>query len=204
MIGGFFYLYLCHIKIEIEMITLKTKLEHRWGTNRVLPVVGEVFISEEGTIQVKSLEIAEQLQDSGCDFFIVKGGKEETGKVVDKDLVKTKETTVESDEIKPQTDEDGELEKGKEGDEIKPQTEPNGELGTAATSEGQKSKEDSKLPEPSNTPLEEDPAVELAKLKVLDLQTLAAPFPKEEWVTLKKDDLINYLVVKLEEAKNKD
>lgn len=182
------------------MITLKTKLEHRWGTNRVLPVVGEVFISEEGTIQVKSLEIAEQLQDSGCDFFIVKGGKEETGKVVDKDLVKTKETTVESDEIKPQTDEDGELEKGKEGDEIKPQTEPNGELEVVVTSGGQKVEEGIELPEPSNTPLEKDPSEELMLMKVVQLQELAGPFPKEEWEVLKKADLVNYLVTKLQKT----
>lgn len=46
--------------------------------------------------------------------------------------------------------------------------------------------------------LEGTPAVTLSSMTVAQLQALAAPFPKEEWSTLKKAELIEYLNGKLQ------
>lgn len=90
------------------MVQLKTELKHRWGRANVLPIVGEVEISEEGVIEVESQEVAEQVVNLGIGFNLVE----------------------ELEEIKPKTEEsDLDLEEGEE--EIKPNVEENEPLNEA-------------------------------------------------------------------------
>lgn len=77
------------------------------------------------------------------------------------------------EEIKPQTQETEELEKSKEVEEIKPQTTESEEIGKGNVQ------------------------THLETLSVSELQELAKPFPKKEWSSLRKQDLVSYLVNKL-------
>lgn len=202
------------------MIVLKTDLVHRWGTQRVLPIVGEVSVSESGTIEVPTQEIAEQVANSGCGFFIVIEEEVEKGTTTPsaaEELEKTKETPVKPDVLQPKADiGTEELDKTDPVDDIKGLNSTNDlqqGLGTDVTTEEQKVKEgdlsDPKSPENDikeqtddinklenelTGDNERDLKAELTSLTYVKLQELAKPFPKKEWNNLKKDDLVDYLV----------
>lgn len=91
------------------MVQLKTELKHRWGRANVLPIVGEVEISEEGVIEVESQEVAEQIVNLGIGFTFIE----------------------ELEEIKPKTEE-SDLDPEEDEEEIKPKTEENEPLSEAS------------------------------------------------------------------------
>lgn len=75
------------------MVYLKTEQKFKWGQRNVIPVVGEVSISDEGLIEVESLEIAKEIEATNIGFVVL---TKETGtttqllnpKVEDNDLGK--------------------------------------------------------------------------------------------------------------------
>lgn len=174
------------------MITLKTNSTWKAGQVNILPVIGETQISEDCTIQVKTLEIAEELASiPDLDFYIVEGQEGVTTSAKSGKGSKTKETEEKTGEtIAPQTETSEKLPEEPAADSIAPQV-----------SESDKLEEKKIINNLSTEKQEKDPAEELAGLTIPKLQELAASFPKGEWGGLKKPDLVNYLVTKLEEAK---
>ena len=175
------------------MITLKTDLTWKAGQVNILPLIGETQISDDCTIQVESIEIANELVAiPDLDFYIVGTVKPTKGKTtpqVTTEVVKSEENQVEQGEsIAPQTVTSEELPESEVIDSIAPQT-------TEGNTEEQIKRN------LSTEKIEKDPVEELSGLTVAKLQELAAPFPKEEWQSLKKADLVNYLAVQLENAK---
>ena len=53
------------------MVLLKTTLKHKWNTTACLPEVGDVKISEEGTFEVDSDEIAQKLVELEIGLSVV-------------------------------------------------------------------------------------------------------------------------------------
>lgn len=90
------------------MVQLKTELKHRWGRANVLPIVGEVEISEEGVIEVESQEVAEQVVNLGIGFNLIEELEEIKPKTEESDLTPEEE---DEEEIKPKTEENEPLNK---------------------------------------------------------------------------------------------
>ena len=179
------------------MTTLRTDKKWKAGQVNIIPLIGETQISDDCTIEVEDPKVAEELAAiPDLDFYIVDSPETVKGKVtpkVVKEPVKTEETKVETaDSIQEQTVGSEELAKTETTDDIVAQTTESDEL----------AKTESQIKNNlSAEKQEKDPIEELSSLTVAKLQDLAAPFPKEEWQTLKKADLINYLAAQLENAK---
>ena len=83
------------------MQKLKTDEQYKWGQKNIIPVVGEVSISDEGIIEVESLEIAKEIEACDIGFHIV--GKQSSTTTTSTTST-TSTTTI--DPIKSKVDED--------------------------------------------------------------------------------------------------
>jgi len=152
------------------MVLLKTTLQHKWGRNACLPIIGDVTISEEGTIEVESEEIAQQIEDLEIGFSIAEEVEitttttEATTTTTTTELIVEK---VEKDELNPESE--TELHKESQGDETDLISQLEKEIFFAS----------------------------LEEKKLEELKELAKDFPGKEWRALKKEDLIIYLKEKL-------
>lgn len=155
------------------MTKLKTEQEYKFGQKRILPFIGEVQISNEGFIELEDEQIAQQIEDLEIGFTIV-------GKVSESSTITH---PVKVEEIKPKVEVDTLSSLDKKEEEIKPQT-------TESTTVVD-----------SITQVAAQEEVILENLTVDKLRELAAPFPKEEWNTLKKVELITYIKTQLEKVK---
>lgn len=195
---------------------LKTEQQHRWGTKRILPIVGEVEVSSTGEIEVATKEEALALESADCGFFCVNPtvdttivSKVSTEKVVvatpevtlvdetlksetetvtspEVPVTETTNTTETPDTLEPQVTEEGDLSSSSK-ETLEPQVKEEGDL--------------QKADETKTTEVDEEQVKSmkdtLLTLKVDELQKLAESFPKAEWKDLKKDQLIAYLLEKL-------
>ena len=151
------------------MVLLKTALKHKWGRNACLPIVGEVTISEEGTIEVESEEIAQQIEELEIGFSI-KGVVETTTTTTE---ATTTTTTTELIVEKVESDELNLEEENELHEEIQEDTD--------LVSQYEK----------------EIFFASLEEKTVAELKELAKDFPGAEWRNLVKADLIIYLKQKL-------
>lgn len=166
------------------MTQLKTEQEYKFGQKNVLPIVGEIQISNEGIIEVETTEIAQQIEDLEIGFTIV--GKKVESTTTTTLTESTTTTTVKVEEIKPKVEVDNLSGTDKKVDTIAPQTTESTVLDTTTT------EQTTQAPSQDLT---------LESLTVDKLRELAAPFPKEEWNALKKAELVTYLKTQLEKAK---
>lgn len=157
------------------MTQLKTEQEFKFGQKNVLPIVGEIQISNEGIIEVETVEIAQQIEDLKIGFSIV-------GKIVKPTTI----TTVKIEEIKPKVIIDNLSGVDKKVDTIALQTSESTVLDTTT------------IEQTIQVPSQD---LTLESLTVDKLRELAVPFPKEEWSTLKKAELVTYLKTQLEKVK---
>lgn len=156
------------------MVQLKTELKHRWGRANVLPIVGEVEISEEGVIEVESQEVAEQVVSLGVGFDFI----EELEEI----KPKAEEIKPKTEEIKPKTEESDLNPEGENEEEIKPKTEENEPLNEAPKMS------DAEVAQVRNV---------LGGMTVAQLKEKVKDFPSAEWRSLNKAELIEYLITKL-------
>lgn len=152
------------------MIALKTDLKHNYDRKLCLPIVGEVFISKEGTFDIEDEEAARKLVALGIGFFVKGSGKLEDGGLGIDGFVKRNILSPDSNELSGKS-EDGALAPKVEDDEL-----------NKSKVEGFNEKEVTQLLE----------AKTLAELK-----EMAQAFPMAEWRTLNKANLIEYLRTKL-------
>lgn len=152
------------------MVLLKTALQHKWSRNACLPIVGEVKISEDGTIEVESEEIAQQIENLEIGFSVVEAVETTTTTTVEETT-----TTTTTEPLKEKI----------EGDELNSEKED--EL-------------HEEIQEDADLISQHEKEIFFASLEektVAELKELAKDFPSAEWRTLIKADLIAYLKEKL-------
>lgn len=160
------------------MVLLKTALKHKWGRSAHLPEIGDVQISEEGTIEVESEEAAQRIHDLGIGFSIIE--EVETTTTTTEAIT----TTTTTEAVTTTTTTELIAEKA-EGDKLNP------EEGNELHEETQ---EDA---DPISQNEKEIFFASLEEKTVADLKELAKDFPGAEWRNLVKADLIVYLKEKL-------
>lgn len=139
-----------------KQIVLVSSLAHTAGRSIILPVVGKQEFSKENTLKV-SVKEAELLVEM-VDWLAVEGEAEE-------------------EEIKPQTEENEQLEKGKDDDKEDLPTDPEGE--------------DLPQGEVDNSALFE--LIENSTLKELQEIAREGDLPGKDWRSLRKKELQKYL-----------
>lgn len=159
------------------MVKLKTEDSFKYGQKNVLPFVGETQISDEGIIEVADKATAEALVECEIGFHIIEDdGVEQAATVVSAKVEEVAPSTTTTEEAEEEVAaEQVEEEKG-------PET-PVEEVATESVEE--------------KGPDMEDLIKQIDTLTVPALQSMAAPFPKEEWGTLTKEPLKKYLKEKL-------
>lgn len=164
------------------MIKFKTVHEYKFGQTNQVPFVGEINISEDGTIEVEDSkkEAVKQLLEKTSLGFVSLEEEKKKEKEVEKSKPKK------DDDIKPQTEQD-DIGKTEEST-IEPQVEESGTLGSLDSQDSQTTNEDS---------IREM----VAGLEELDFESLkqaASLYPKEEWGHFRnRIHLKSYLTKKL-------
>lgn len=207
------------------MAKLQTTQGHRFGRNQCLPLIGEVSISKEGFIEVENLDLAKQLEAMNIGFNIVSNKeiekeKEEVKKEEirpqtkeSKPLEKSKE---EGDKLAPQIEPSEPLNEIKveeisevdilENGESTDSEEEIAEVPSLDVEESGELEENEVLPNNEELKIEEEPSLEEVKkqkreqlevLKMTDLQKLVEDFPKKEWSSLNKANLIDFILEQL-------
>lgn len=159
------------------MVLLKTALKHKWGRNACLPIVGDVTISEEGTVEVESEEIAQQIEALEIGFSVIEVETTTTTTEATISTTTVAETTTTTTEP---------IAEKAEGDELN--SEEENEL-------HEESQEDA-----ADLLFQHEKEIFFASLEektVAELKELAKDFPGAEWRNLVKADLIIYLKEKL-------
>lgn len=173
------------------MKTLVTEQTFKFGQKNIIPFAGEVVISATGEIEVED-DVAQSVVDSDCGFSFKEAAINETtttttiAETTTTTTVEETTTTTTIDQINAPAVEDlgnaanNEL-GASTGDNLADQT--NIDSTTTTTTEVVISKEDA--------------YAELDKQNKAELQEIAKSFPRAEWGTLNKHDLIEYLISKL-------
>ena len=157
-------------------VKIKTNDTFKYGQKNVIPFLGVAEISSEGIVEVETQEIANSIVESNIGFFFVETVTTTTTQVPVTTTTTEPITTTTTEMITTTTTEG-----------IKPQVEVD-DLG-----EGKGEKDSLE----NDNDDDEDLVKRLENLTVPDLQSMANPFPKNEWQTLKKAGLVAYLSAKL-------
>ncbi len=152
------------------MIQLKTDQKYKFGQTNTIPVAGEVKISEEGIIEVETIEQAQEIEACEIGFYIL----EEVEETTTTTTVTPATTTTTTEDIKPKVEENDLT--GSQSVEVDEETK---------TLLAKEQEEKAEL-------LKSLDAMTLAQLK-----EFAKPFPFIEWGTLNKAPLIDYLKSKI-------
>lgn len=166
------------------MVQLRTTIKEKWGQQNIIPYAGLVKISDIGCIEVDSQEIAELIQGSVEDFFIVFNEEAPTQETTDSIAPQTETNELQ----KTEKDELGDSEKEKDENSLSAETvtltesdEPTGQVELIPELEAEKKELHEALD-----------AMTLAQLK-----EYARNFPSAEWRTLNKEQLLNFLKSKI-------
>lgn len=172
-------------------VKIKTKDQFKYGQKNVVPYLGTVQIDENGVVEVSTLELAKKIVDCNIGFSLVEGTETTTTTTQIPVTTTTQAPTTTTTEV-PVTTTTTEIvvTTTQVVEEIVKKTEDENLGGTS---------EDANDIGNSNVKMskEEQLRSEFELLNVPDLQAMANPFPKKDWQSLKKADLINYLVNKL-------
>lgn len=192
------------------MVQIRTNNTRKFGqTNHIHPV-GDVQISEEGIVEVESMEIAEEVCKHYKDFSIVGEGEEEfiNNNLDDEDLDLEEDLHHKIEEDHLHKTEEDELNADKEEDTLEGKAEDHSEdrkeeeKEEVADEEKDQDKEEEKSEEKTDDKKEEvdEKAALLQSLEgqtLPELKKLAKPFPKDEWKDKNKAELVEYLKAKL-------
>lgn len=174
------------------MVRLITNRKFKFGQKNIVPFAGEVQISEDGIIEVESVEIAEQLIEADNSWAFVDGQSTTTTTIpvtttttaapttTTTTLDLTTTTTTVADNLEDQT-QPNELGNPEGGDDLEDQIQEGDELGTTTTT------------------IEQVRSAEWLALDVnskAKLQEMVKAFPRSEWGQLNKDALIDYILEK--------
>lgn len=163
---------------------IKTNEAFKYGHRNVIPYLGEVQIGEDGTVEVPTLEVGQQVIDLEIGF-------EWADESQKKDESTTPTTTTTAAPVTTTTTVEPVTTTTEEVDETTTTTtvEASDETTTTTTEElGSKAEENELGAEEKDLILK---SIDI--LKLTELHDLAKPFPAKEWSTLKKEQLQAYL-----------
>lgn len=159
------------------------------GKSNVIPFFGEVQLDENSSFETNNIEKGSELVALNCGYVWDDDMSEQTNvnlSTQDKGI-KTEDSS--NLEIGNANIPEDEKSNGGQIQELTPQTEETNPL---------EKQEDDELSSQEDDKLEKsDARIELESMKVAELQKLAEPFPVAEWASLRKAELIDYLLNKL-------
>lgn len=166
------------------MYTLKTTVPHRAGIECIVPFLGQVTVSEEGTVATKSLEDALGLHDSNCGYHIVG----EDGEILSQEAINALRPSIEAQVVdteaiaNPAVPAADLIPNTSATDPIAPQT----AASTADVVDTNSATTDSATVDRA--------AYEAFSVSDLKDKVKDAGFPGNEWRALTKDVLIDYMI----------
>lgn len=175
------------------MVRIKTNDAFKHGQTNVIPFLGEVTIDKDGFVEVETLELAQQVIDSEIGFYFPVGDEANTTTTTTETPVTTTTTTEESTTTTTTTAVVEEI-----------TTTTTTEVPTTTTTTTTVVEDITTTTTTSDEGISASEKSELLKsidtLLMPALQSMAAPFPKNEWNTLTKPKLQEYLKKQLADA----
>lgn len=171
------------------MARLKRQDSKLAGKSNVIPFFGEVQLDENSSFETNNIEKGNELVALKCGYVWEDDNMSEQTDVNLSTLDKSMKAGGSS--LVPENANTPEDEKSNGGqiEELTPQTEETNPL--------EKQEEDDLSSQEEDKLEKSDARIELEGMKVAELQKLAEPFPVAEWGSLKKAELIDYLLNKL-------